>query len=47
MKGSQYAILKLVESDSFLDSMNRLIKSTDAEIKVYDNWMPKSLQLDR
>lgn len=47
MKGSQYAILKLVESDNFLDSMNRLIISTDAEIKIYDNWMPKSLQLDK
>lgn len=47
MKGSKHAILKLVESDRFLDSMNGMIKSTGAEIKVYDNWMPKSLQLDK
>lgn len=47
MKGSQYAIIKLVESRDFIANLNRLIKETKAEITVYDNWMPKSLSHDK
>jgi len=45
-KGSQRAMLKLIESDHFLGSINKLIKPY-AEITVYDNWMPKSLYNDK
>lgn len=45
-KGSQRAMLKLIESDHFLSSINKLIKPY-AEITVYDNWMPKSLHNDK
>lgn len=45
-KGSQRAMLKLIESDHFLSSINNLIKPY-AEITVYDNWMPKSLHNDK
>lgn len=45
-KGSQRAMLKLIESDHFLFSINKLIKPY-AEITVYDNWMPKSLHNDK
>lgn len=45
-KGSQRAMLKLIESDHFLSSINELIKPY-AEITVYDNWMPKSLHNDK
>lgn len=47
MKGSKYAVLKLVESDNFLISMNKLIKDTGASISEYDNWMPKGLRYDK
>lgn len=47
MKGSQDAILKLVESSNFVEQMNSLIKSLKATISVYDNWMPKSRYLDK
>jgi hypothetical protein len=40
MKGSRYAILKLIESADFLDSINTMIKSTGASLSIYDNWMP-------
>lgn len=45
-KGSQRAMLKLIESNHFLISINKLIKPY-AEITVYDNWMPKSLHNDK
>jgi hypothetical protein len=45
-KGSQRAMLKLIESDHFLSSINELIKPY-GEITVYDNWMPKSLNNDK
>ncbi len=45
-KGSQRAMFKLIDSEKFLTSINDLIKP-NAEISVYDNWMPKSLQNDK
>ncbi|TYB79171.1 hypothetical protein [Bizionia myxarmorum] len=47
MKGSQYAVIKLVESNDFIKNINKLIKGTKAEISRYDNWMPKSLYNDK
>lgn len=47
MKGSKYAIIKLVESSKFLSIMNELIENTGANLTIFDNWMPKSLQLDK
>lgn len=47
MKGSQYAVIKLVETSDFVENVNRLIKPTKAKITVYDNWMPRSLHYDK
>jgi hypothetical protein len=47
MKGSKYSILKLVESSDFIGEINKLLKTSGARITVYDNWMPKSIRLDR
>lgn len=47
MKGSQYSVIKLVESRGFIANINELIKATNAKITVYDNWMPKSLHHDK
>lgn len=47
MKGSKYAIIKLVESSNFIDIINDLLKGTKAKISVYDNWMPKRVQMDK
>lgn len=47
MKGSQYSVIKLVESKDFIANINKLIKDTKAKITVYDNWMPKSLHHDK
>jgi len=47
MKGSKYSIIKLVESPDFIGEINKLIKTTGAKITVYDNWMPKSIRLDK
>ncbi|MFA9390536.1 MAG: hypothetical protein ACERKD_12040 [Prolixibacteraceae bacterium] len=47
MKGSQYSVIKLVESSDFISNVNTLIKTTKAKITVYDNWMPKSLHQDK
>jgi hypothetical protein len=47
MKGSKYAIIKLVESSNFIDRINDLLKGTKAKISVYDNWMPKSVHMDK
>lgn len=47
MKGSKYSIIKLVESPDFIGEINKLIKTTRAKITVYDNWMPKSIRLDK
>jgi len=47
MKGSKYAVIKLVESRDFITNINMLIKATKAEITVHDNWMPKSLHHDK
>lgn len=47
MKGSLYAVIKLVESRDFITTINKLIKDTKAVITVYDNWIPKSLNHDK
>src|SRR5690606_11581078 len=47
MKGSQYAVIKLLESRDFIGNINKLIKDTMAKISIYDNWMPKSLHHDK
>lgn len=47
MKGSKYAILKLVESSDFLTIINDLLKPTKASVTTYDNWMPKSIHYDK
>ena len=47
MKGSKYAILKLVESSSFLNDINGLLKESGAAVTTYDNWMPKSIRYDK
>lgn len=47
MKGSRYKIIKLVESELFIKSMNELLKEIGASITVYDNWMPKSICYDK
>lgn len=47
MKGSKYAVLKLVESSSFLKSINDLLKKSGAQVTTYDNWMPKSISYDK
>jgi len=47
MKGSKYAILKLVESSNFLNIINDLLKPTGAKVSTYDNWMPKSISYDK
>ena len=47
MKGSQYSVIKLVESVNFIANINKLLKGCQAEVTVYDNWMPKSLRYDK
>ncbi|MGL2999426.1 hypothetical protein [Flavobacterium sp. RSSB_23] len=47
MKGSKYAILKMVESSSFLNILNGLLKKSGATVTTYDNWMPKSIRYDK
>lgn len=47
MKGSKYSIIKLVESPDFIGKINKLILATGAKITIYDNWMPKSIRLDK
>ena len=47
MKGSKHAVLKLVASDNFIKVINALIMPAKATISVYDNWMPKSLHLEK
>ncbi len=47
MKGSKYSIIKLVELPDFIGEINMLINPTGAKIMVYDNWMPKSIRLDK
>ena len=47
MKGSKYAVLKLVETSDFLNVINNLLETTKAKIEVYDNWMPKSIHYDK
>lgn len=47
MKGSKYAILKLVESSNFLTIINDLLMPTKASVTTYDNWMPKSNHYDK
>ncbi len=47
MKGSKNAILNLVSSSNFIKEVNALIKPTKASISVYDNWMPKSMHLEK
>jgi len=47
MKGSRYGIIKLVESNDFIDKINELLKGTKAKVSVYDNWMPKRVHMDK
>jgi len=47
VKGSKHAVLKLVESGQFIKEINALIKPEKVSISVYDNWMPKSLHLEK
>lgn len=47
MKGSQYAVIKLVESRDFITTINKLLKDTKAKVSLYDNWIPKSLHLHK
>lgn len=47
MKGSRYAVIKLVESRDFITNINTLIKTTKAKVSEYDNWIPKSLHQDK
>ena len=47
MKGSKYSIIKLIESPYFVEKINKLSKPTGAKITVYDNWIPKSIRLDK
>lgn len=44
MKGSQNAVLKLIESDHFLKSINEFIKETGAKITSDDVWKPKGMK---
>ncbi len=43
-KGSKKAILDLIQSKSFLSSINELIKSTGANITADDKWMPEGME---
>lgn len=47
MKGSQYSVIKLVESIDFIENLNTLIEAANAKITAYDNWMPRSLHHDK
>lgn len=47
MKGSKYEIIKLVESNNFIESINNLTKPTGLVLTQYDNWMPKSICYDK
>lgn len=47
MKGSRKCILKLVESADFIKKINSLLKPTGAELSIYDNWLPKSMSLNK
>ena len=44
MKGSQKALLTLIDSDDFLKSINELIKETGAKITSEDVWKPKGMK---
>ncbi|MCT4587761.1 MAG: hypothetical protein N4A71_08065 [Carboxylicivirga sp.] len=39
-KGSQRCVLDWLSSDTFLSSLNELLKATDATIKLSDSWLP-------
>lgn len=42
MKGSQKALLQLVQSGKFIKTINALLKLSNAKISKYDNWMPRN-----
>lgn len=44
MKGSQKALLKLIDSNDFLKTINELIKETGAKITNEDVWKPKGMK---
>ncbi len=44
MKGSQKAILELIEASNHLDLINKLIQSTGANITTNDAWKPKGIK---
>lgn len=43
-KGSQKAMMNLIESKNFIGTINKLV-NPHATITEYDNWMPKSIHL--
>lgn len=47
LKGSKKCVLDLVQSSSYLTTINALIKDTKAEVCEYDNWMPKNIHLQK
>lgn len=47
MKGSKYSFLKLVQLPDFIDKINLRLKDIKAEVSIYDNWIPKSIYLDK
>lgn len=44
MKGSKIAVLNLIDSDSFLKSINKLIEETGAKMTSEDVWKPKGMK---
>lgn len=47
VKGSKKCILDLVQSSSFLTTINALTKGTKTVVSEYDNWMPKNIHLQK
>lgn len=47
LKGSKKCVLDLVQSSSFLKTINALIKDSNVVVSEYDNWMPKNIHLQK
>ncbi|WP_395044667.1 hypothetical protein [Flavobacterium sp.] len=47
LKGSKKCVLDLVQSRSFLATINTLTKGTKTVVSEYDNWMPKNIHLQK
>jgi len=45
IKGSKKCVLDLVQTNSYISTINTLIKSSNAIVSEYDNWNPKSTHL--